>query len=318
VAHYLDPARRPARVARWSERHRDEQVRYCRRFVLPVLAAVPCRRMTRLHLQAVLDQAPTASVAEHLRRCLTALVAAGLEEGHLLARQDVLRGVRWRGGEAEAPEAPGLAITEAEIPPTAAVHALARAAAERSGVWWRELEVLLVAYSGLRWGEHVALSADRVDLGRRRITLDRQVIETRSALKLSLPKGRRRRVTMLPARTPGGVDLAALVDRRLGELEADALVFPAPRGGWARRSNYGRNTWDPAAAAAGWPRRADGRWAWTFHSLRHVFATWALAQPGLGIEDVSRLLGHSSTRVTQEVYVHVYDDVYQRFYEATE
>ncbi len=69
------------------------------------------------------------------------------------------------------------------------------------------------------------------------------------------------------------------------------------RGGWARRSHYGRTTWDLAARAAGWPRRADGRWAWTFHSLRHVFATWALAQPGLRIEDVSRLLGHSSTRV---------------------
>lgn len=44
----------------------------------------------------------------------------------------------------------------------------------------------------------------------------------------------------------------------------------------------------------------------------------ALAQPGLRIEDVSRLLGHSGTRVTQDVYVQVHDDVYQRFFEATE
>jgi hypothetical protein len=56
----------------------------------------------------------------------------------------------------------------------------------------------------MRWGEHVALTADRVDLSRRRITVDRQVIETRSALKLSLPKGRRRRLTMYPAVTPRG------------------------------------------------------------------------------------------------------------------
>ncbi len=140
VSHYLDPARRPARVERWSERHRDEQVRYCERFVLPVLGTVACRRMTRLDFKAVLDQAPTPSVAQHLLRCLTALVAAGLEEGHLLARQDVLRGVRWhpRAGS-EARGKPELAITEAEIPTTAAVHALALAAAERSGVWWREL-----------------------------------------------------------------------------------------------------------------------------------------------------------------------------------
>jgi integrase len=267
----------------------------------------------------VLDQAHTPSVASHLVRCLTALVAAGLEEGHLLARQDVLRGVRWCPAEgAEIREPAGLAVTEAEIPTTAAVHALARATAEHTGVWWRELEILLVAYSGLRWGEHVALTADRMDGERRRITVDRQVIETRSALKLTLPKGRRRRVTMFPARTPGIVDLGALVERRVHEIEPDGLVFPAPRGGWARRSNYGRNTLDPAARQAGWPRTPGGRWAWTFHSLRHVFATWALAQPGLRIEDISRLLGHSGTRVTQDVYVHVHDDVYQRFYEATE
>jgi integrase len=319
VAHYLDPGRRPARVEHWSERHREEQVRYCARFVLPLLASVPCRRMTRLDFKAVLDQAPTPSVASHLTRCLTALVAAGLEEGHLLARQDVLRGVRWRPpAGSETYVEPGLAVTEAEIPSTAAVHALARACAERSGVWWRELEILLVAYSGMRWGEHVALTADRVEAERRRITVDRQVIETRSALKLTLPKGRRRRMTMFPSRTPGGVDLAALVERRLHEIEPEALVFPAPRGGWARRSNYGRNTWDPAAVAIRWPRRDDGRWAWTFHSLRHVFATWALVQPGLRLEDVSRLLGHSGTRVTQDVYVHVHDDVYRRFYEATQ
>jgi integrase len=143
------------------------------------------------------------------------------------------------------------------------------------------------------------------------------VVETRSALTLELPKGRRRRVTMYPATTPAGVDLAALVDRRLAELGGDGLVFPAPQGGWAWRSNYGRNTWDPAATSVGWPRAEDGRWAWTFHSLRHVFATWALNPPDLRVEDVSRLLGHSSTRVTQDIYIHVHGDVYQRFYDAT-
>ena len=91
-----------------------------------------------------------------------------------------------------------------------------------------------------------------------------------------------------------------MLEWRLAELPEDGLVFPAPRGGWARRSNYGRSTWDPAAVSVDWPRGDDGHWLWTFHSLRHVFATWALDQPGLRVEDVSRLLGHSSTRVTQE------------------
>jgi hypothetical protein len=28
-------------------------------------------------------------------------------------------------------------------------------------------------------------------------------------------------------------------------------------------------------------------------------------------------MGHSSTRVTQDVYIHVHGDLYQRFYDAT-
>jgi integrase len=177
--------------------------------------------------------------------------------------------------------------------------------------------VLLVAYSGLRWGEHAALTADRVNVSLRRIVVDRQIIETRHAVKLAPPKSRRKRITMFPARTPTGVELAAMVTRRLAEIAPDGLLFPSPQGHWARRSNYARNVFHPAAAQAGWPRRADGRWAWTFHSLRHVFATWALSQPGARIEDVSRLLGHSTVRVTQDVYISPDADLYNRFCTAT-
>lgn len=120
---------------------------------------------------------------------------------------------------------------------------------------------------------------------------------------------------MYPAVTPGGLDLAALVDKRLDEVADQGLVFPAPQGGWARRSNYGRNIWDPAANEVGWPRD-DGRSRWTFHSLRHVFAPGRSTSPASAWK-TSRLLGHSSTRVTQDIYIHVHGDLYQRFYEAT-
>lgn len=285
---------------------REEQESYCRRFVLPVIAELPVRTLTRAHIQSIIDQARTKSVGDHLRRCVSAMVTAGLEEGLLLARQDVLRGVHWNGTDRVAHlddedewERSGRAVEAADIPTAGAVHALATAAAERRDVWWRELELLLVAYSGMRWGEHAALTAVRVDVRRRRITIDRQVIETRNGLKLGPPKNRRRRVTMFPSNTPLSIDLSAMVERRIGELPAGGLLFPSPKGQWARRSNYRRNLFDPAATAAVWPRRSDGRWRWTFHSLRHVFATWALAQPGARIEDVSRLLGHSTVRVTK-------------------
>ncbi len=40
-----------------------------RRFVTPVIAEVELRQLSRLHFAKVLDAAPTASVAFHLRRC---------------------------------------------------------------------------------------------------------------------------------------------------------------------------------------------------------------------------------------------------------
>ena len=48
-----------------------------------------------------------------------------------------------------------------------------------------------------------------------------------------------------PATTPGDIDLAALVERRLTKVGPDGLMFPSPGGQWARRSNYGRNLFDP-------------------------------------------------------------------------
>lgn len=214
VAHYLDPKRRPPRVEQWSIRHRDEQVRMCEKYVLPVIADVACRELTRDDFQDIIDQASTKSVAEHVRRCLTGLIRAGLDEGHILAGRDLLRGVRW-SEEVDAVAQPvDRAVTLEEIPAARAVHALARETAERTGVWWRELQLLLVAYSGMRWGEHVALTAAQVDPERRRLRIDRQVVETHNRLVETLPKSRRRRTTMFPAETPAGVDLAMMIERR--------------------------------------------------------------------------------------------------------
>jgi hypothetical protein len=86
LANYLDPRRRPPRVATWSENHRDEQPRYCTRFVLPIVATVLCRELSRRDFQRILDQAPTLSVARQLKRCLSGIVNGGFIEGQLLLK----------------------------------------------------------------------------------------------------------------------------------------------------------------------------------------------------------------------------------------
>jgi hypothetical protein len=128
------------------------------------------------------------------------MVAAGLEEGLLWATQDVLRGstggTRAPRAMASAPRRRG-GSSMADIPTASAVHALAAAVGER--VWWRELQVLAVSYSGLRWGEMAALTADRVDPTRRRILLDRQVVEGRHGLVTGAAQEPPPATTMHPA-----------------------------------------------------------------------------------------------------------------------
>jgi integrase len=41
-----------------------------------------------------------------------------------------------------------------------------------------------------------------------------------------------------------------------------------------------------------------------FHDLRHTFATLTLAK-GANVKPVSKMLGHSSIRVTLDVYAHI-------------
>jgi hypothetical protein len=82
--------------------------------------------------------------------------------------------------------------------------ALALVPEDHHELWWRELQLLLVAYSGLRWGEHTGLVGSQFDVDRRRISVSRQIIDARSGLIPSLPKGRQQRVTMFPEVTPAG------------------------------------------------------------------------------------------------------------------
>ena len=137
-------------------------------------------------------------------------------------------------------------------------------------------ETLLVANSGLRWGDMAAPTADRVDPARRHPTLDRQVFETGDALALADP----RTAANAPVRDPhpGGADLDALVSRRLGELGLGKLLFPLPKGCWARRSNYRRDTVERRhrrpASPAGPTAGARGR-----STPRHVLATWRWPSP---------------------------------------
>jgi integrase len=329
IAHYLDPDRLPA-AKRWSRKHAHTQRRLCERFAAPVIGAVPCQDIRTWHMQRVVNAAPTAGEGARVAGMISTLVSAGIEGGYLANPR--LAKVHWQAAGrplsavkvTTAGESP-LWVDPAEIPDDADIDKLGRALAEGPRGEAAELMVDTAAYSGLRWGELVALTADQVDLNARVIAVDRKVVDVAGHLYTEAPKNRKRRQTIYPRLTPAGHPLAdrlaARIQQARGEQAAGAnplgLVFPSPKGKLWRSSGFNRQVLQPAYRAAGW-RDSHGRGTWTWHSLRHVFCTTALFTWRLDATDVSRMAGHASYRITLDMYVGTTAGILDRARKATE
>jgi integrase len=128
-------------------------------------------------------------------------------------------------------------------------------------------------FTGLRQGEALGLTWDRVD-------------RSRGVVRLELTKsGRRREV-------PLGLNADAILARRWTN-GAKGYVFGACK--W----NSFRSAWEAALAAAGIE-------SFRFHDLRHTFASW-LVQRGRTLKEVQEALGHQTITMTMR-YSHLAPD----------
>ena len=329
IAHYLDPDRLPV-SKRWSRRHADTQRRLCLRFAAPVIAAVTCQDITPGHMQQIVNAAPTASEGDRLHRCLSAMVTAGIKGGYLANPR--LREVHWQAGDRPVPEPEvstsgesALWVDPAEIPAGTDVAKLGQALGLGRRGELDELMAHVAAYAGLRQGELFALTAGQIAPGTRVITVDRKLVEVAGHLYVEAPKCRKFRATIYPVRTPEGYPLAEKLAARLEQARAEqdagrnplGLIFPSPRFGHWRSSNFDRRVLAPAYYAARW-RDEHGDGAWTWHSLRHVFCTTALFTWKLDATDVSRMAGHANYRITLDMYVGTTAGVLDRARHATQ
>jgi integrase len=304
IIYYLSDERRPAERA-WSRRHADTQRDLCARFLEPVIGQLACQDIRVADMQVVVNAAPTAKEGKRVRAMISALVGAGISGGYLASER--LKGVHWQaqGRQVPAPRAAVagesvLFVDPAEMPGAGDVARLGQAVGAKQELY--ELMVNFAAYTGLRWGELVALTADRITQELREVAVDRKVIEVCGHLYIELPKGRKRRRTIYPCETPVGYPLEQLIAVRVAEVQREqavgrnpeGIIFPTPTGKYWRSSNFNRRV------LTGW-RGGSTRWTW--HTLRHVFCVTALNTWKLDVSDVSRLAGHSNTRVTFEMYV---------------
>ncbi len=167
---------------------------------------------------------------------------------------------------------------EQAIPTVAEVEALAGAVPERYKVM-----VLLAAWCSLRYGELAALRRSRIDLMHAEIEVVETITELTAGDRFAGPPktdAGRRTVTIPPHLIP-------LVESHLRFIEqsTDALVFPAPEGGYLQRHNFRHRVWVPALTATGLSYR--------FHDLRHSGLTWVAAS-GATVAELMHRGGHAS------------------------
>ncbi len=257
---------------------REDDVGAVPHFGSQLLAAITPRDV-KSYLRELAEEGASASTVRTYLAPLRALFADAVEEGLIRANPAAgLRLPRPAVAETEAEEQEK-ALTEKEL------HALIAAAPKE----WK-LFVRLLAATGLRLGEALALRWGDVDLGRKRVKVRRRIYRGQFAPPKS--KYGRRDVPLAPG-------LAREFWRARGKAADDALVFTGTSGQSIEASTAFRAV-KAAATKAGVP------WVGP-HALRHTCATM-LFRGGLNAKQVQLWLGHHSPAFTLSVYVHLLPD----------
>lgn len=154
--------------------------------------------------------------------------------------------------------------------------------------------VLTLAYCGLRWGELVALRVRDVEFLRKRLTVHDNAVQLGVEHAVGRTKSRKTRSVPVPQ-----FILDELSVQCQGK-DLDELVFPAPNGRYLPRPKSTRGWF------AGAVKRA-GVQTITPHDLRHTTASLAVSA-GVNVLALARMLGHTSAKVTLDVYADLFDD----------
>jgi integrase len=162
------------------------------------------------------------------------------------------------------------------------------------------LLVLLLAYTGLRWGEATALRVCDIDFDRRRADVRRAFSDVGGRVILGTPKSHQSRTVPLPQ------FLAAELAAAVAGKHADQLVFTMPGGGVMRMTNWRRSVFLSARRRAGLSDR------FRVHDLRHTAAS-LMIQAGYPPKMLQEIMGHASITTTLDLYGHLYPGEMDRY-----
>lgn len=169
------------------------------------------------------------------------------------------------------------------------LHRLARASGDNGTL------ILVLGYTGVRWGEASALRVKDVDLDKRRLHIVENAVFVRGEVIVGSPKTHKRRSVPFPAFLHEQLGQAVQ-----GKAETD-LVFPGRFGEHQTTPTIRQNSWfDKALASAQLSPM-------TIHDLRHTTASLAVSA-GANVKAVQRMLGHASAAMTLDVYADLFND----------
>lgn len=154
--------------------------------------------------------------------------------------------------------------------------------------------IRLLAYTGLRWGEAIALRVDHLDLPRKRLTVTENAVQVDQKTIVGTPKSDEPRSVSIPEFLV--FELDALTRGRPGT----ALVFDDGHGRHLKRPVSYSGWFAGAVERSGVPRV-------TIHDLRHTAASLAISA-GVNVKALQRMLGHASAAMTLDVYGDLFDE----------
>ena len=168
----------------------------------------------------------------------------------------------------------------------------AEALAILAGAPSRFRAAVALGLAGLRVGEVLGMTADRLALKKREVTIDRQMQRIDGRPGFTTPKAEKVRTITVPAL------VAVELRRHLREHVSEGVLFQGVRGApMLRRDQFYDSGWKPALKAAGF---ATDRFV--FHACRHWCASTLLAE-GAPITAVAGHLGDTVETVAS-TYAH--------------
>jgi integrase len=258
------------------------------RHLLPTFGKIPVGRITRLRVQGWIRQLeratgpPTVHACAHL---MSGIMRAAVREGLI------------RANPAADLDLPVLAPGAERVFSRDDVDLIILAMQVAKHAPY-DVAVLLMAYTGMRWGEVAGLRVRGLDLLRRQLVVRDTLVEIGGRFTPKpYPKGRGRRTVPLTGRVVDAL-AAHLAGNPAGR---DELVFRGRRGAPMSRTRFRARQWTTALDAAGVDYAPP-------HTLRHSYGSW-LVEAGVPLTTVQRRLGHASINTTAR-YLHVVDDDY--------